>query len=85
MKIEKAVCPSCGGSIPFDPDVKSMACPYCGSKLYFDDESLHIVYDNMEQAGYEFEKGRLRAQKEAEERRLFELKQIKKKEKHKGH
>lgn len=44
-------------------------CPYCGRKFIIDDEVQHVRYDNAEQAGYEFEKGRQRAQREAEEER----------------
>jgi len=45
-------------------DTKEVVCDFCGAKFAVDDEAQHIHYDNAEQAGYEFEKGRQKAQAE---------------------
>lgn len=65
MKIVSMVCPKCGASLQVDADQKNLTCNYCGNSLYLDDEVKHIQYDNAEETGYQFEKGRQRAQAEA--------------------
>lgn len=65
MKIVSTVCPNCGASIQVDMDKKNLTCNYCGNNLYLDDEVQHIQYDNAEETGYQFEKGRQRAQAES--------------------
>lgn len=65
MKIVSTVCPNCGASIQVDMDKKNLTCNYCGNSLFVDDEVQHIQYDNAEETGYQFEKGRQRAQAEA--------------------
>lgn len=65
MKIVSMVCPNCGASLQVDEDQKNLTCSYCGNGLYVDDEVKHIQYDNAEETGYQFEKGRQRAQAEA--------------------
>ena len=39
-------------------------CQFCGSKLLIDDESRNVHFDDPAKAGYEFEQGRIAAQKE---------------------
>ena len=65
MKIVSMVCPNCGASIQVDADQKNLTCHYCRNSLYVDDEVKHVQYDNAEETGYQFEKGRQRAQAEA--------------------
>ena len=65
MKIVSMVCPNCGASLQVDADQKNLTCSYCGNSLYVDDEVKHVQYDNAEETGYQFEKGRQRAQTEA--------------------
>ncbi|WP_027438347.1 TFIIB-type zinc ribbon-containing protein [Lachnospira multipara] len=65
MKIVSMVCPNCGASLHVDADQNNLTCNYCGNSLYVDDEVKHIQYDNAEETGYQFEKGRQRAQAEA--------------------
>ena len=48
-----------------DPEVEDPHCEFCGIDFKLDDEAQHIKYVDMEQSGYEFEKGRLRAREEA--------------------
>ncbi len=64
MKIINMVCPNCGASLQVDADKSKLTCNYCGNSLLVDDEVQHIQYDNAEDAGYQFEKGRQRAQAE---------------------
>ena len=64
MKFVSMVCPHCGASLQVDADQKNLTCNYCGNRLYVDDEVKHVQYDNAEEAGYQFEKGRQRAQAE---------------------
>ncbi|MBQ6381394.1 MAG: zinc ribbon domain-containing protein [Clostridia bacterium] len=64
MRLVSLNCPNCNAAMQADAAQKELFCPYCGSKFAVDDEVNHIQYDNAEQAGYEFEKGRQRAQAE---------------------
>ena len=64
MKLVDLKCPNCSALMKVNSDQKEVACDYCGTKFAVDDEIHHIHYDNAEQAGYEFEKGRQRAQSE---------------------
>lgn len=64
MKLIELKCPNCGSILQVDSSQKEAYCQFCGTKLAIDDEVQHFQYDNAEQAGYEFEKGRQRAQAE---------------------
>lgn len=64
MKLVSFTCPACGAQLTVDIDNRKASCEYCGATFSIDDEAQHIRYDNAEQAGYEFEKGRQRAQAE---------------------
>ncbi len=64
MKTIRCTCPSCGAKLSVDKDNKNLTCPYCGEVILVDDETVHIKHDDMEKAGYEFEKGRQKAIKE---------------------
>ncbi|MBR3314313.1 MAG: zinc ribbon domain-containing protein [Atopobiaceae bacterium] len=69
MKLVAFVCPSCGAKLEIDSECKQAFCGYCGAQLHIDDE-VHRVehavsYDNAEEAGYLFEKGRQRVMTEA--------------------
>lgn len=64
MKLVETKCPSCGAQINVDADNKQTTCEFCGANVLLDDEAQHITYDNAESAGYQFEKGRIKAQKE---------------------
>ena len=46
------------------PEANKAVCDYCGTTVLIDDEIKRIEYTNAEEAGYKFEKGRLRAQAE---------------------
>lgn len=66
MKLIDTTCPKCGANLHIDADRKSAFCEYCGAELLIDDEVQHLQIDNAESAGYAFEKGRQRAQNEAQ-------------------
>lgn len=67
MKLVEQTCPNCGAALEFPEGSSQTKCPYCGSAVMIDDEAKHIRLDGTERAGYEFEKGRMRAQEEAKE------------------
>lgn len=65
MKLVNMKCQNCGSDLKVDMVSKGCTCEYCGARLLIDDEIVHVKYDNAEESGYQFEKGRQRAQKEA--------------------
>ena len=67
MKIIETKCPNCGAAMNYDADSKSVSCEFCGSSLIVDDETHQLKIDNAEELGYQFEKGRQRAQAESTE------------------
>ena len=64
MKLLEMKCKNCGALLKVEEDAKYIECQYCNTKYKLDDEVQHIKYDDMERSGYEFEKGRIRAQQE---------------------
>ena len=66
MKIVDTTCTKCGANLHIDADRKFAFCEYCGAQVLIDDEVQHLQIDNAESAGYAFEKGRQRAQNEAQ-------------------
>lgn len=69
LDLKKVACPSCGGSIDsklvaeaLGADLKLMKCPFCDGTIYLEEE------ESSNKKGYEFEKGRIKAQKEQEEK-----------------
>lgn len=70
MKLVDMTCPNCGGTLELSEDVKQAYCPFCGSSIAVDDEIKHVQFDNTEQAGYNFERGRMRAQQDAVNARI---------------
>lgn len=71
MKLIDTTCPKCGADLRVDADRQSAFCEYCGAELLIDDEVQHLQIDNAESAGYAFEKGRQRAQNEAQAQRYY--------------
>ena len=67
MKLVDFKCPNCQSGIKADTDSRTAACEYCGSTFAIDDESftVNVNLSGQEEAGYQFEKGRQRAQAEA--------------------
>ena len=69
MKLVELSCPHCGAHLKVDPSNKQATCEHCGAALLIDDEVQRVQYDNAEEAGYKFEKGRQRAHAEANQTR----------------
>lgn len=69
MRLVNMTCPNCGAQLQIDADRSQVFCEHCGTKLLMQDDVHHIHYDNAEESGYLFEKGRQRAIEEAERRR----------------
>lgn len=64
MKLLQTACPRCGANMRVISEANKAVCDYCGTTVLIDDEIKRIEYTNAEEAGYKFEKGRLRAQAE---------------------
>lgn len=64
MHLLELKCPNCNSTVKVSDDLKEAVCDSCGTKFLVDDEAEHIVFDNAEKAGYDFEKGRQKAQSE---------------------
>ena len=65
MKLVELKCKNCGATLKVDPESEEITCKYCQTTFKLDDEVKHVKFDDMEQNGYEFEKGRIRAQQES--------------------
>lgn len=66
MKIMQLKCPNCGAETVPDPEGKRLFCEYCGARLIVaPDTTASVQLEDAEDAGYKFELGRLRAQREA--------------------
>lgn len=67
MKLIDISCPSCGATLHINENMKSsIKCSYCGKEFMLDDEVKRVEHTikNAKQAGYEFQKGRIEAEKE---------------------
>ena len=65
MKLVDMTCPHCNAHLKFDTDNGKAVCEHCGATILIDDEVKRVRYENAEDAGYQFEKGRQRAMREA--------------------
>lgn len=65
MKLISIECPKCAASLYIDAEKKNIKCDYCGNIVFIDNAPQ---YDDAEEAGYRFEKGRQRAAKEESNR-----------------
>ena len=64
MKLVEAVCTHCGAQLTIDKDNNMAFCKFCGPVLIIDQQNHYINEDNAENMGYQFEKGRQRAQRD---------------------
>ncbi len=64
MKLIQTICPHCGAPLKVDESMKQAVCEYCGMTTLVDHETTQSAEIDSEQAGYDFEKGRQRAQAE---------------------
>jgi len=79
VKLVELKCKNCGAVLEVDENEKDITCKYCRASFKIDDEVQHVQYDNMQESGYEFEKGRIQAQNEEKEK-LEEQKRLEEKE-----
>lgn len=70
MKLKELKCENCGADLKINSETKEVKCEYCHTKFKVDHG---MFFEDMEQAGYEFEKGKLRAQKEHRDQQLKSL------------
>ena len=61
MKLIDLTCPHCGAHLKVDERLTHATCEYCGASLLIDRETLDVRIVNAEEAGYDFERGRMRA------------------------
>lgn len=66
MKLVELKCKNCGAVLKVQPDTADIHCEHCKANYKLDDEAQHIKYDDMEKAGYDYEKGKLKARQEHE-------------------
>ena len=66
MKLVELKCKNCGGILKVQPGTTDIHCEHCKTNYKLDDEAQHIKYDDMEKAGYDYEKGKLKARQEHE-------------------
>lgn len=64
MKLTTMDCPRCGAPIQVPNHAKNVVCEYCNSTIAVESDSGQVDLSNAEEAGYNFEKGRQRAQAE---------------------
>lgn len=69
MRVETITCPNCGASITPDPHRKIVFCPYCDTAIRIEDDgNVDEIKENAQEIGYQFEKGRIRAQEEKQQK-----------------
>ena len=73
MKLIAFTCPSCGARLDVDVENKTATCQFCGANFPIEEEVQHFQMDGAAQAGYEFEKGRQRAQAEAATQQVYNI------------
>ena len=74
MKFVDVSCPACGARLEITDVQEFVTCEHCGKQFFVDDEvkrsetriEHHYSAEDAENAGYLFEKGRMRARQEAE-------------------
>lgn len=64
MKLIQTVCPHCGAPLKVDESINQVICEYCGMTTLIEHDKAQPAEVDSEQAGYDFEKGRQRAQAE---------------------
>lgn len=72
MKLVELKCKNCGATLKVKPNSNDIHCEHCKANYKLDDEVQHIKYDDMEKAGYDYEKGKQKARQEHEQRKKIE-------------
>lgn len=71
MKIVSLTCPSCGAKLEANSKLKQGICNYCGAPFMIEEEKLQIAPEDLKNAGYEFERGRIDAMNEGADPKLI--------------
>ena len=61
LDLIQTTCQHCGAPLKVKRGAQQIVCEYCGSTSVWGTNPWQVEYVNCEQAGYEFEKGRIRA------------------------
>lgn len=64
MRMIDMSCPHCGAKLQIELNESKIFCEYCDSELLLAEDNQRLNVDQAEDAGYQFEKGRQRAQQE---------------------
>jgi len=81
MKLVEMKCKNCGAQLKVENDATEVTCKFCGANYKLDDGKIRIDTENFHEAGYQLEKGKLKAQMEAEEERKNKIIEKEKKDK----
>ena len=65
MKLINMRCPNCNAYLQIKEGIHQYKCEHCASTFLVDEEVKKTRIDNAENTGYQFEKGRMKAQSEA--------------------
>lgn len=72
MKLVELKCKNCGAVLKVKSDTNDIHCEHCKANYKLDDEVQHTKFDNMEKAGYDYEKGKQKARQEHEQQKKIE-------------
>lgn len=61
MELLDLTCPHCGAPLKVDSALTRATCEHCGATLLIDRQTHDVRIVNAEEAGYDFERGRMRA------------------------
>ena len=64
MKLTPMTCPACGAVLHLDPESGMAHCSHCGTLYVLDDERKRVSIEDGYDFGYDFERGRMKAQGE---------------------
>ena len=56
MKLVELKCKNCGAVLKVKPNTNDIHCDHCKANYKLDDEVQHVKFDDMEKAGYDYEK-----------------------------
>jgi len=82
MKLIEMKCKNCGAELEVEDNQEEVTCKYCNTTFKIDDGKLRVDTDNMHEAGYQYEKGRIKARKEEEEEKENKIRQKELKDKY---
>ena len=61
MKLLELKCKNCDAALTVKPNTTDIRCTHCKASYKLDDEVQHIKFDDMEKAGYDYERGKQKA------------------------